>query len=519
MTNTETRVSDILLKVFMGVLALYFVAQIIYSLDWPMLHDTPVLHYIAFLIAEHDFVPYRDIFEISLPFTYLIHLGIVKAFGYGDVPLRIIDIVSHLGLLTVTWLFLRRLDQRVAWIAALLFGLFYFNKGPEMSFQRDGIALLPLMASLLLAARARQPKATALLIGALLALSASIKPHFAIGYPVVFFYMLCEFRDSSSAGPESLRYWVIKTAPWFLLGFGVCMLLPFLWLWSVGGLGYFLKFYSTYMPLYLQLSNAHLLITGMDRWFYLVKGYILGVRLLILPIGFGLFAAFLNTGLTRKQHRLIVTLGLLTLCYSIYPAISGQFWPYHWTPFRFFAFLCIALLAMPSAGLPKIPLGRSFTSLFLVFFVTASVVPSQFFLDAVKGRSFINQELSNANQITAFFSQAQLQPDESVQPIDWGTTGSLKGMLAARARIATPFLADAQFYHHISSPYTQKLRRQFMALLNANPPTFFISITKRPIPTGPDTTTQFRAFEKFLRDNYALAYQTPELSILQYKER
>src|SRR5262245_16552299 len=47
------------------------------SLDWPLIHDAPVMHYIAWRISQGA-VPYRDLFDMNFPGTYLVHLAALR---------------------------------------------------------------------------------------------------------------------------------------------------------------------------------------------------------------------------------------------------------------------------------------------------------------------------------------------------------------------------------------------------------------------------------------------------------
>jgi len=46
------------------------------SRGWPLIHDVPLMHYIAWLI-EQGAVPYRDTFDMNLPGAYLLHLAVL----------------------------------------------------------------------------------------------------------------------------------------------------------------------------------------------------------------------------------------------------------------------------------------------------------------------------------------------------------------------------------------------------------------------------------------------------------
>ena len=49
------------------------------SWGWPLIHDAPLMHYIAWLMAQGA-VPYRDVFDMNVPGVYLLHLGVKMGF-------------------------------------------------------------------------------------------------------------------------------------------------------------------------------------------------------------------------------------------------------------------------------------------------------------------------------------------------------------------------------------------------------------------------------------------------------
>src|SRR5207244_6227516 len=61
------------------------------SRGWPLIHDAPIMHYIAWRIAEGA-VPYRDVFDMNFPGVYLLHLLVVTTLGAGDVAWRLFDL-------------------------------------------------------------------------------------------------------------------------------------------------------------------------------------------------------------------------------------------------------------------------------------------------------------------------------------------------------------------------------------------------------------------------------------------
>jgi hypothetical protein len=79
-------------------------------------------------------------------------------------------------------------------------------------------------------------------------------------------------------------------------------------------------------------------------------------------------------------------------------------------------------------------------------------------------------------------------------------------MLLAEARLATRFMYDYHFYHHVSSPFVQELRRSFLSQLREASPRFIIEVdTDKPWISGMDTTREFPELRGFLDDHYAVA--------------
>ncbi len=74
-----------------GVFAAIAVRLVLGSLEWPLVHDAPLMHYIAWRIGEGA-VPYRDLFDMNFPGIYLIHLAVLRLLGDGDVAWRVFDL-------------------------------------------------------------------------------------------------------------------------------------------------------------------------------------------------------------------------------------------------------------------------------------------------------------------------------------------------------------------------------------------------------------------------------------------
>ena len=196
------------------LLALILIAEVTLALQWRLLEDSPLLHYIAWLANEHDYVIYRDVFETSMPGTFLVHILIGKLFGYGDLAFRLVDLAWLLGLIASSVILLARINIVSAWAASLGYAIAYIANGPAMAMQRDYLGLLPIVIALIIASGSRYRIDTrAVLVGALFAAAAALKPHLGIGLPVVLIYMAWGGAISRARAPGRLpapavRHWI-----------------------------------------------------------------------------------------------------------------------------------------------------------------------------------------------------------------------------------------------------------------------------------------------------------------------
>jgi hypothetical protein len=123
---------------------------------------------------------------------------------------------------------------------------------------------------------------------------------------------------------------------------------------------------------------------------------------------------------------------------------------------------------------------------------------------------------ARVDQIAKFLSD-RLEPGDTVQPLDW-TGGAVHALLLARAPMATPFLYDFYFHHHLSDPFIQELRTRFLAAMKSTKPRFIVRLTTdRPWPRGPDTSKQFSELEVLLLREYRVARRGDGYSIYERK--
>jgi len=96
----------------------------------------------------------------------------------------------------------------------------------------------------------------------------------------------------------------------------------------------------------------------------------------------------------------------------------------------------------------------------------------------------------------------------------------LLAMLESRSRIATPYVFDFYFYHHVSHPYIQSLRADFMTDLQSANPRFIVEVTAedKPWVSGADSSRSFPGLRLYLNENYSVTIQKDGYVIYELNE-
>lgn len=484
------------------------------SLHWRMEHDTPVLYYAAFLMDKYGRIPYRDIFDTNMPGTFAFHYVIGKLFGYGDDAFRVIDL-SLLGvLLAVTYKFMSRFGRQAALLAALLFGLMYLSTGQATSLQRDYIGIIP-VAFALLCIPSKLDTPVRLyrfaIIGLLFGMSVLFKPHIGIALPVIFATLLV-FRWH--AQQKSARDF-IKCAAVSALALLTPLAIAMVWLAFDSALAPFVDLVFTYLPMHNSLTGDYQTIYGLDRVIYLIWGGLSfgGFGLMILFSLLAYYHVAMEAGKDEAMRISLTCLGLCTLAYAIYPVIAGKFWLYHYIPLLYFCSLSGGLcLYVGVQHNPDISFRTQkvimLASLAVIIAVQLPIVRfiSYMDYDFHEGRKAHSPKNGRVDEIAGWLKR-HLRPGDTVQPLDW-TGGSIQAMLIAKAVLATPFMADYQFYLHVSSPYIQELRHTFIGQLREATPRFIIDVnTNKPWVSGEDTTREFPELQQFIAQCYLKRFE------------
>ncbi len=501
------RVDDVLCLATMIVVASLLLVSAAFSLSWKLTHDSPLVAYMGYQVADLERMPYRDIFEVNLPGTMLLWSLFDRLVGASYLGYRCIDFFFLCSIGALTFFALRAFGRVAALLAALLFGLQYLDGGPVHALQREYTLLVPLSGAILLAlAVPRLPFAPrAFLLGACFGIAATVKPQVFLSLPPCVVFLAASnagTRAGQDSKPRSFAARLLATA--FLTGAGAALPLALvaLWLTAEGAWPEFLSITQNYWPLYLRLSPDHVTTTPAERNALMLQGWIGmgGLRGWFVPAALGVALALHACGSNVRKRHGIVLIASVAVTTSLYPLAAGKFWPYHWLPFQYFLCVLVSLaFAKPSAELALVARAARMGVLALVLVqgVYLSVV-----WQALAGYD-PDPPSPRLTKITGHLRE-NLEPEDTVQPLDW-TGGAVHAMWLVRAPLATRFLYDFPFYHHVSTPYVQSLRTRFLAELEGSRPRFVIQVwTRKPWVTGVDTTFEFTELQAFLDANYAV---------------
>jgi hypothetical protein len=402
------------------------------SLGWPILTDAGLFHFIGgeMLLGE---VPYRDLFDMNMPFTFVLHALVIAVGGTGDWAFRLYDLgtLASVGVLAAALVW--PAGRLLAAFAALSIMCAHLMFGPGAAGERDYVMLVPALGAALLSAYAGEhpTKGRLLLVavGVASGLAALIKP---TGVLLAFLPMLAGrfgWRDAVCVGVGGLA--VALTA---LAGLA-----------ATGALGPFYTAMTVGMPIYTSIAHhsigALLFALG---WAFLLKGVRWG------------FAAAALIGLRGPQPpRARVMMGLTVFgvihflfqqkgfWYHIYPLMAGVCCWGAWSIRQIPPLAALAVVTL---------IGASFTSRAINVVYLARTL------------DFNNLVAAQATDVIETSLTSRLRPGARVELLDTGSPASL-AMVRAGMRQATPHF---QWFFLLLGP--DVWRRDFIAALKANPP-------------------------------------------------
>ena len=455
------------------------------SLSWPLLHDAPIMHYIAWRISEGA-VPYRDLFDMNFPGVYLFHLAVVATLGAGDAAWRAVD----LGALALTASLVMALaapwGRLAALGGALFFAAYHLAGGAWSTGQRDLLLCPSLLAGALGVARwAERGSLTAVLgAGVALGIGLTIKPHAALFVAALTVFVLVHAR----------RLAVPALAPAAAL-IGGSLLAPaaaFAWVASFGALGAWREVVFGYLvPLYSRLVNA-------ADWKWLRWRMWIAVGLaLLLTLG-----RLVQTRRFGSRH----TIAALGLAYGLMHFLAQRKgWEYHLYPFAAFGAVLMftelraALALRPRLLGPALALGLA-AAVWIVGVDGRRAVAS-----AEIESGWVLQKERRVSALAADLA-ARVRPGDLVQVLDTSDAG-IHALLRQRLVEPTRFVYDFHFFHHLGAPMIERLRAEFLRDLASRPPAFIVLLRWDWLGLGYERADRFPALGDLLAERYRLERQ------------
>jgi hypothetical protein len=461
------------------------------SWSWPLIHDAPLMHYVAWLIAQGA-VPYLDVFDMNMPGVYLLHLCVISLLGEGDRAWRLFDL-AWLGLTTAALFgFSRRMGDNWSGLgAALLFVLYHLSGGAWRAGQRDFLLVVFLVLAAWGAARAWESAGARgpLLWGGLAAgTGIMIKPQAAL------FWIAC----AAVAALGARRRGALRALGlWCTAGLAVPALIMG-WLAWRGGVGPFLAIAGGYvLPLYSHVGRVSVWeglrwhVYGWQIWSCLIALGILGLSL----------RAEKPYGVRRWLSLLGAVLGFLHF------AVQAKGWEYHLYPFAVFlcALASVALAARATQARPSRwgaapALSRALASAVLVIAVALLGVKG---VDAADAPWIADK----ARRVSAL--ARDLRPIAGAGPVQVMdvTEGGIHALLRLHLRQPTRFLYDFHFFHDEGDARIQALRAEFARDLERRAPTAVVVFKDTWRRQGYERLKDFPAVDGLLARDYSLAVE------------
>jgi len=473
------------------------------SLGWPLVHDAPLMHYVAWLVGEGA-VPYRDVFDMNMPGVYLVHAALLAVGGGGDVAWRAFDLVCLGAAAALLYALVRPLGDR--WTAAsagLLFACYHLAGGAWRAGQRDFLACPLLLAGAWGVARFRAAGGAWPLIAAGLALGAAamLKPHAVLyGVACAAVVAVVAWRGAGAravgagaSGPGARSTASVPLAmlgPLAALAAGAAVPVAGVlgWLAARGGLGAFADVLGGYvLPLYGQVARV-------PAW-TLMTSPPLGWAALTFAataLALGLIAA---TPAPLEARHALLALG--ALYGAVHFGAQGKGWAYHLYPAG--CFLC-GLVGAALGGWRRAPAlwGRVAAPALFAAMVALLGLEGARPADA----AWIPLKIDRVRHVERELA-ALAAPPARVQVLDV-TEGGIHALLRLGLRPPTRFIYDFHFYHHESDPRIQALRAELVRGLAGGRPAAVVVFRDEWRRTGYERLGRFPELVALLARDFEL---------------
>lgn len=477
--------------VFWGLLASVIYAGL-RSLSWPLVHDSPLFHFIAWRMLEGD-VPYRDIFDNNMPGIYLTHYFLVKFFGTGDFPWRMFDLAVLSATAAMMGVYGWRHNRLAAIISPLIFFCYHLGSGsPEMG-QRDFILCLSFIVAVHgVASAIEEPRKILWLIpaGLFMGYALTLKP-----FPL-FFAALLVVLYIWKTYPSGLR--CVAGAALFVSSMAALPIAVSLWIVKIGAFDALALLFTDYLlPFYGSLNSP--------SWAKMVWHFFTTTPLVLVLL-------LLVTTRPRldKVRYLLVLAGLAYGMVHFFVQRKG--WFYHSYPFTMFLVLYCGML-FGDVMETRNKRNRMLAS------ISMALLGGYLFLRCF-AVGHMDQPVAVVKPLVEMLVKdieaAGLDKNDTVQVLDT-TEGGIHALLRLRIAQPTRFIYDFHFYHDTDDPRIQKLQNEFLGDLRANKPRLIVAFHRTWMP--PYTLARldsFPALKVLLNEDYAIRAKTWGYTVYEY---
>jgi hypothetical protein len=492
------------------------------SLEWPLIRDAPIMHYVAWLITQGE-VPYRDVFDMNLPGVYLLHVGFLRVFGASPLGWRIVDLAWMLATASALFVYCRGFaDRWSAAAAAALFALYHLADGPPQAGQRDYLLCIFLIAGAYGISRSWETGgrlAPAWWGGLAVGAGLTIKP-----FPV-FFWVACVAMAALAARRINKRA-MVSVAGAFVAGSAIVPACVYGWLAVRGGLDAFVDILGRYLPLYGQTDRASLQAAVSYAIYHLFPALEFGLRgerLLRLAsiAAFLVFSGMLVAAPLRRGAGVRERFALIGLTYGVlHYFIQGRAWPYHMYPMVLFfcVVMSIALTGDRQPSLQPVEWSRRRKALrpvalsFLVLAIAGLGRRGLYGTEGINGTDVAGVEENQRVEEMVADLRAAVPSGDTVQIMD--TKGwAIDALLRLHLRQPTRFIYDFHFFHHQGTPYIRNLREEFVTGVAAGrPAVILISPDYQRLAEFPDFGALLARSYRVSVDNghYRIYTRTPD---------
>jgi hypothetical protein len=428
------------------------------SLDWPLVGDATIFHFIAGQMAMGA-VPYRDIIDVNMPLTYDIHAAVVALGAMSDVGWRVFDLAAAALLSACVLMLVWPAGRAVAILAVLTVLSTHLVLGRHAAGQRDFLMTIPALAAAWASAKAAEDQRgwpfLLTLAGAFAMTAALIKPSGLVLLALPLLAKRPSWRDTI----------------WIAAGAAAIGIVVFGALAARGGLGAFVTMIRDVMPAYASLGAKPLPDVLMAiQW--------------IAPIAGLAVAAALGIGMSKPPRvRMMIGLAAFGLIHLL---VQRKGWSYHVYP------LGVGLACWGAWTLAALPARQAFACLAVMALTLGWFVPRS-----------ISWAEDNAAPRAASAMQSVLESHlprgARVQMLD-ADAGAFLAMARAGMRQATPHI---QWFSLLLAE--DSVRQDFLSGFGANPPdAVLLTNDQWPKAAGFEAADDWPEFAAILKSQYDL---------------